>query len=157
MAQMKLFKLICFLSFILLFSQCSNKDNEDFGLSNLTLDNIEGMYVGTFTNEFYNKTYERQGTSYTGNVTIKKLAEGIYAFDIICEDYGLNIRIEDVRISSNDGNDIFSIHPVSFSENLPWSIYGTISPNWGFSISLTHSINGEHYDTYHCTNGYKVK
>lgn len=145
--------------------QMSCNENTPTITTDEILAEIEGMYIGTFTNEFHNGTYERQGTSYTGNVTITNQSVGIYSLDVVCDDYGINTRIEGVKISKGDNRVHFSksVLDVNDYKSLPifWTAEGNIGSDRHLEFSIASYIYGSSStngtDIYHFSNGKKIK
>lgn len=113
-------------------TSCSKEESHDIDSSTI-LENLEGMYIGTFTNEMYYGTYERQGTSYTGNLTIKRQTNGNYTIELICDDYDFQLRIENVSVSEGPNLVYFSISQ-SERQRLKnkgeyWTINGSVAAN----------------------------
>lgn len=107
-------KILIIFSLFICLSSCNK--NEDSPLvyndTHALIDDIEGMYIATFYNEMHNGTYDRQGTSYTGNINVKKQSGGTYSLDIVCDDNDLRLRFEGIEpyAYSNHSYDVSLSH-----------------------------------------------
>ena len=138
------------------FVSCSKEESHDtdsYANTQAILDNLEGMYIGTFTNEMSYGTYERQGTSYTGNLTIKKQTSDLYVIDLICDDYDFRLRIENVSVSKGPNIVNFSISQSERqrlkNKNEYWTIYGNVDANGDLNAAISGYENGKSVHTYH--------
>ena len=150
--------------FVSALTSCSKeKPSEDVSADDI-LSNIEGRYVGTFTNEHHNGTYERQGTSYVGNVTITKQTSGVCSIDVICDDYGLNARIEGIKTSKGMNVIYFQkngLDIINWKESpLIWTLNGNIGSDRNLKCTIVSYVYGksdvEGADIYHFQDGKKT-
>ena len=160
---MKKYSGLFFIFLCLVIVSCNSNHNRSVSGAEI-LKNIEGMYVGTFTNESHNGTYERQGTSYTGNVSITKQSSGVFSIDVRCDDYGLNARIEGVKMLPEDEIVDFSKSMLDVDYNyedvpLFWTLSGYAKEDI-IGLSIVSYVYGNAYangaDVYHFTNGKKI-
>lgn len=146
---------------------CSDdEDDEDDKSNNLDIEtiyaNLDGIHLGTYTNEMYNDTYDRQGTSFPGNITIKRQNSGVYTIDLRCDDYGLILRIENVSVSKGPDALYFSISQaerkrLDEEKEEYWTISGNVSSDGEIHAAISGYVyaanlqytNHRSNNTYH--------
>ncbi|MBQ9231074.1 MAG: hypothetical protein IJ190_07815 [Prevotella sp.] len=125
------------------------------------LTNIVGVYTGTFTNEYHNGLYDRQGLSYSGKVTIRKQSVNTFSISVVCEEFGLNAQIDNVKVSKGADIVYLSNWEVSNWDSLPefWTLDGSIDSKMRLGLSVVCYVYGssavEGTDIYHFVNGKK--
>lgn len=95
-----------FVIVLFLFSFISCGDSDEVQSGNDFIEQVEGMYIGTFTAQNRLSSVNYELVDYSGNITITKILSGessidnMYAIDVICDGDDLHASIENVRIYS---------------------------------------------------------
>lgn len=127
-------------------SSCQ-KDEETIG-ENIDIYNIEGTYIGIFTDQ------RQHELAYEGNITITRLSGGTYNIDLVCDGHGLHAKAEAVKIERNSNGELHIANATKIEmENLAewWYVSGQIS-----FLICSKSVYGISQQLYYFRNGKKV-
>lgn len=144
---------------LLLMFSCGDDDNNN-SPGYISVENVEGMYIVTISCQMQNG--EEVHTKSTGNLTIKKQEEGIYSLDLICDEYGLNERIEGVSIKEyGEYLSVSNRNPDNETrKSLPLWYHTSFSIKSNYEIQLGGTFTGSRYgvwtEYYHFEGGRKI-